>query len=91
MFVILFCQYEITNISKIMKTLNTLFSKVYFGAKKVLGIKKTEAEMTIDEYIESVQNRKQQLSNIRFTVYPKRAIREIQKDGLEESDCLVLA
>ena len=77
-----------------MKTLNTLFSKVYFGAKKVLGIKKTEAEMTIDEYIESVQNRKQQLSNIKFTVYPNRVnkaqAKQVSNDDLEESDCLVL-
>lgn len=89
-FVNLFCQYEITNISKIMKTLNTLFSKVYFGAKKVLGIKKTEAEMTIDEYIESVQNRKQQLSNIRYTVYT-RNVNRYKNNDLEESGALVLA
>jgi hypothetical protein len=73
-----------------MKTLNTLFSKVYFGAKKVLGIKKTEAEMTIDEYIESVQNRKQQLSNIRYTVYT-RNVNRYKNNDLEESGALVLA
>lgn len=73
-----------------MKTLKTLFSKVYFGTKKVLGIKKTEAEMTIDEYIESVQNRQQQLSNIKFTVYT-RNVNRYKNNDLEESGALVLA
>ena len=63
-----------------MKTLITLF-------RKVLGLRKSESEMTIDEYIESVQNRKQQLSNISCRVY--NSVK--RNDDFEAAGNLVLA
>lgn len=74
-----------------MKTLTTLFSKVYFGVKKVLGVKKTESEMSIDEYIESVQNRKQELSNISCTVSKRTKSIVSSNDDFEAAGNLVLA
>lgn len=67
-----------------MKTLTTLFSKVFLGTKNV---QKSEADMTVDEYIASVQNRQQQLSNISCRVY--NSVK--RNDGLEAAGNLVLA
>lgn len=63
-----------------MKTLITLF-------RKVLGLIKSESEMSIDEYIESVKNRKQELSNISCRVY--NSVK--RNDDFEAAGNLVLA
>lgn len=56
--------------------------------RKVLGCKKTESEMTIDQFILSVQNRRQEFSSLCITV-------EIEKtnlnNDLEEAGNLILA
>lgn len=74
-----------------MKTLTTIFSKVYFGVKRLLGIKKSESEMSVDEYIKSVQKRKQELSKIRCSVSKKVDKIVSRNDDFEAAGNLVLA
>lgn len=71
-----------------MKTLTQLFSKVFSTTKEV---QKSEDEMSVDEYIASVQNRKQQFSNISCKVSNNTTKRVSQNDDLEASSNLVLA
>ncbi|MEC4049318.1 hypothetical protein OX284_007735 [Flavobacterium sp. SUN046] len=79
-----------------MKAITRLLSKVYFSTKNFLNsivtFKKPESAMTVDEYIESVKNRKQELSSIYFTVEVNNP-QDLKDDseGLEDADCLVLA